>query len=269
MTGENPELTERQQREVDYHREHAARHAERYASISWELLRRDRRRWWNQQWAMFTELLRLELPGKRVLVVGCGFGDDAFQLARLGCQVHAFDLSADVLEVGRAVARRENLSIDFACMPAEQLRYADGFFDALVIRDILHHVEIPPALAELSRVSKPGAAAVINEVYTHSALESLRRSALVNGMLYPALRKLIYGRARPYITPDERKLTERDLALLRRFLGKIHRVRGFDFLVNRVLPNRWAWLSKIDYVALNALGPRLATLLGGRLLIVG
>lgn len=78
-------LTDRQQREIEYHREHAKEHAARLDQpFSWDVLDRPSRRWWNPYWQMFSYLSGQNLKGKRALVVGCGFGDDALRLAKLG-----------------------------------------------------------------------------------------------------------------------------------------------------------------------------------------
>jgi 2-polyprenyl-3-methyl-5-hydroxy-6-metoxy-1,4-benzoquinol methylase len=41
---------------------------------------------------MFKFLTSLDLRHKKVLVVGCGFGEDTLRLAKLGGDVYAFDL---------------------------------------------------------------------------------------------------------------------------------------------------------------------------------
>ena len=52
---------------------------------------------------MYEYLVNCGLMDKRVLVVGCGFGDDALRLAKLGAKVNAFDLSPDSLEIARSL----------------------------------------------------------------------------------------------------------------------------------------------------------------------
>jgi ubiquinone/menaquinone biosynthesis C-methylase UbiE len=262
-----PALTERQQREVDYHEEHARELARDYDHIDYELVTAPRRRWWNQAWSMYGELLRAKLPGKRALVVGCGFGDDCFRLAKAGAEVHGFDLSPALLAVGRSVAHREGLVIEFREMPAERLDYPDDHFDLIVARDILHHVEIPAALAELRRVARPGARMLVNEVYTHSAVDRIRHSRFVREVLYERMVRLVYGERRPYITADERKMDERDMQLVRDALH-VDFERHFDFLVNRVLPSHVTALNVVDYLLLNAARP-LARRLGGRAMLAG
>ena len=262
------ELTERQKREIEYHKEHARQNRPRYEHLCWDIIHNPSRRWWNQHWAMFTTLLQWDLEGKRTLVVGCGMGDDAFLLAKLGAEVYAFDLSPHVLEIAKEVAAREQLHITFSEMPAERLAYPSDFFDCIVVRDILHHVEVPKALSEISRVAKAGAHVVINEIYTHSLPDRIRRSALVERYLYPLMKGFIYGSDKPYITPDERKLNEYDLKRILSIFAERPSFRFFDFIVNRLIPDRLGILNKLDYLALNSIGP-FAQFFAGRILLVG
>lgn len=267
QAGDQTALTDRQKREVEYHEEHARELARDYEQVDYELVTSLRRRWWNQAWSMYDELLRGRLRGRRVLVVGCGFGDDCFRLAKAGAEVHGFDLSPALLEVARGVARREGLAIEFREMPAERLEYPDDHFDLIVARDILHHVEIPAALAELRRVARPGARMLVNEVYTHSAVDRIRHSRVVRELLYERMVGLVYGRRRPYITADERKMDERDMRLVREALD-VDFERHFDFLVNRVLPSHVTVLNVVDFLLLNA-SQALGRRLGGRALLAG
>jgi len=86
---------------------------------------------------MFTYLIDKDLTNKKVLVVGCGFGEDALNLAKAGAEVHAFDLSPESISVAKQLAEREQLEISFREMTAENLDYEDGFFDIVIARDIL------------------------------------------------------------------------------------------------------------------------------------
>lgn len=262
----NLELTERQQRELDYHREHAKLHQKVLdTSFSWDVLDRPERRWWNAYWGMYDYLVKCDLAGKRVLVVGCGFGDDALRIAKLGAKVSAFDLSPDSLQIARALALREGLEIDFGEMPAEKMLYDDNSFDYVLARDILHHVDIPSTMGEIVRVAKPGAVFVVNEIYSHSFTDKIRYSALVEKVIYPKLRRLIYGPGKPYITEDERKLSEADLELIMKPLQPRLFTKYFNFLVTRVVPDRFDSFAKIDYRLLRILRP-IGHVLAGRVL---
>lgn len=268
MAREDPTLTARQQRELKYHRNRAAEHASLLDKpFSWDVLDNPSRRWWNAYWQMYAYLIRLNLRGKRVLVVGCGFGDDALRLAKLGAEVYAFDLSPESLILARSLARREGVSIHFEEMPVETLRYDSDFFDCVIARDILHHVDISRAMSEIARVSKRGATFVMNEVYSHSVTGYIRYSRLVVNYLYPTMRRFIYGPGTPYITEDERKLTETDLANVLKSLASVDLEKHFNFLVNRVVPEKFS-VDKLDRFLLICARP-FGRLLAGRILLAG
>lgn len=262
------ELTDRQRRELEYHN---AKHAETYRDVAmridYSLVTSSKRKWWNQVWQMYSEVLRANLKGKRVLVIGCGFGVDCCLLAAIGAEVYGFDLSPDSIRIAREVAERDGLVIDLRVMPAETLDYPSAFFDAVIARDILHHVDIPATMTEVARVCKPGAVAIINEVYTHSLADRIRNSWLVREVLYKRLVGIVYGGRKPYITEDERKMSERDIAQVQERVTPT-RTRFFDMAINRVLPSTWTPVNVLDYLSLSVARP-LGRLLGGRILITG
>jgi len=265
----NTDLSERQRNELEYHRRRAKEHADVATKpFSFEVLERPQSRWWNAYWRMYAHLASVDLRDKRTLVIGCGFGDDALRLARLGARVHAFDLSPESLSIARTLAARERVDVELEEMPAEQLTYPDDFFDCIVARDIFHHVDIPRAMAEVGRVARPGALLVVNEIYSHSITDRVRHSRLVEKMLYPRMQRHIYGSDAPYITEAERKLTEADVRAIKARLSDVRFVEYFNFLVTRVVPDRYETLSKADRLMLMALKP-VAGLLAGRILFAG
>lgn len=261
-----PDLTDRQQRELDYHLEHAKQHrAILDAPFSWEVLKNPGRRWWNAYWGMYAYLSSCDLQGKSVLVVGCGFGDDALRIAKLGANVTAFDLSAPSLDIARALAKREGLKIAFDEMQAERMRYRDSSFDYIVARDILHHVDIPLTMAEIVRVAKPNAIFLVNEIYSHSLTDKFRHSALIEKFIYQRMQRLIYGPGKPYITEDERKLSELDLKEIAKPLQPMQFEKHFNFIVTRIVPDNFEILNKADRLLLVVLRP-LARFIAGRIL---
>jgi ubiquinone/menaquinone biosynthesis C-methylase UbiE len=227
------------------------------------------RRPWHGYWSTYDALIAFAPLGKRILVPGCGFGDDAIRLARLGADVCASDLSPDIVEIARhrAVAMAVP-NIRFDVLPAERMDYPDDSFDLVFFNDILHHVDIPATLAEARRVLRPGGTLIANELYTHSALQSVRETRFVHDVLYPRLVRFVYGTNRPYITEDEHKLDERELAMLRGVLGPDVRTTYFLLLAGRLAPTYWPRLASMDRYVLNlsdGIGRRLA----GRVLVVG
>jgi ubiquinone/menaquinone biosynthesis C-methylase UbiE len=265
--GNDLNLTQRQQREIDYHVGYAELQSKNLTLVDDSLITSRQRRWWNQGWSMWTELLGLNLTGKKVLVIGCGSAYDCILLAKAGAAVSGFDLSVDMIKVGQIRADLEGVQIDLQVMPSENMTYADGHFDIVLAHDILHHVEIERTMSEVVRVSKPSARFVMNEVYTHSSIDNVRHSWVVKRFLYESMKRVVYGKNTPYVTPDERKMNEFDMEKVRNIID-IDRERFFDLAVNRVLPANVGFLNKVDTALLNGsnlVGRRLA----GRILIVG
>lgn len=94
----------------------------------------------------------LDVAGSDALVVGCGLGDDAIELARRGCNVVAFDISPTA--VGWARRRAASEELDGRC----EFRVADL-------------LDLPPELV--------AAAGLVVEVRTVQSLpERLRQDAL-------------------------------------------------------------------------------------------
>lgn len=262
-------LTERQQRELEYHREHARQHnAVLDRAMNFDIVLNDRRRWWNAHWSMYTYLRAKNLEGRNVLVIGCGFGHDALYVAKCGARVKAFDLSPESLSIARALAEKHDLSAEFREMPAEKLEYEDNYFDFVVARDILHHVDIPQAISEVLRVSKSGAILCFDEVYTHSIADRLRHSRLVDQWLYPKMVNFVYRGRKPYITADERKLNEQDIRAITASMEKPEIEKYFNFFTGRLMPGNRLFLIKLDRLLLRLLSP-FAKFLGARILIAG
>jgi ubiquinone/menaquinone biosynthesis C-methylase UbiE len=267
---EPTEHSDRQRRELEYHRKHAIRVESRLLDpFSFDVINQPPNRWWNAYWRMFAFLKTQNIAGKRVLVVGCGSGEDVLRIAKMGADVYGFDLSEEMLAIANGLAKREGLKVTLDIMPAEMLSYSDNFFDIIVARDILHHVEIPSSIAQLERVSKPNALWLLNEIYSHTWTDKVRQSAFVTKVLYPRMKGLVYGEEKPYITEDERKMTELDIAMATRPIQQKIFQAYFYFLLTRIIPERWhAIFAKIDRGLMKLLSP-VGGLLAGRIIVAG
>lgn len=93
-------------------------------------------------------------PGKRALEIGCGTGNFTEKFARSGARIVAVDISPDLLEKARARCLPES-QVRFLAKPFEQCD-VDGPFDAVIGSSILHHLDMPPAMAKILALLKPG-----------------------------------------------------------------------------------------------------------------
>lgn len=105
-------------------------------------------------------LERFVCPGDRVLDVGCGPGRFTLELARLGAQVVAADISPGQLELHRRfTAPVEDAVEDRVVADVLSLPFADDAFDVTICYGgAVSYVlgEAPQAVAELKRVTRPG-----------------------------------------------------------------------------------------------------------------
>jgi 2-polyprenyl-3-methyl-5-hydroxy-6-metoxy-1,4-benzoquinol methylase len=118
------------------------------------------------------------LQGKRILDLGCGAGETSVYFALQGAEVSAVDISPKMIDVGKRLADRHSVKVDWRVMKAEELAFGDGSFDFVFGNGVLHHVILEPALREVQRVLRPGGTAVfieplgynpVIEVYRHLA----------------------------------------------------------------------------------------------------
>lgn len=113
-------------------------------------------------------------PGARVLDLAAGTGASSLPFAQDGALPVACDFSLGMLAVGK----RKHPEVTFVAGDALALPFRDGAFDAATISFGLRNVaDVPRALAELARVTKPGGRLAVLETShpTSATLDRLNR----------------------------------------------------------------------------------------------
>jgi SAM-dependent methyltransferase len=104
-------------------------------------------------------------PGDLLLDLGCGFGRHAYEAARRGARVVAYDYADTELKEVRNTfgAMVQSGEVDDVSLAgavqgdATRLPFGDGTFDRIVASEVLEHIpDDAAAIAELSRVLRPG-----------------------------------------------------------------------------------------------------------------
>lgn len=109
-------------------------------------------------------------PGERILDLAAGTGTSSTPMAKAGAFTVPCDFSIGMLEVGK---RRQPL-LPFAAGDALNLPFADATFDAVTISFGLRNVaDVPQALREMARVTKPGGRLVVCE-FSHPTFAPFR-----------------------------------------------------------------------------------------------
>jgi 2-polyprenyl-3-methyl-5-hydroxy-6-metoxy-1,4-benzoquinol methylase len=199
-------LTDRQHRERAYYDEYARRTAP--DRVWFEPVSGAERRPWNPYWFV-AGLVRdaYTRRGQRLLDFGCGPGLYSVQFAHIGYEVFGFDISPANVQVAQQLSVQYGVQdrMHFQQGVAERLEYPDAYFDVIAGIDILHHVEIEPAIVECLRVLKPGGIAAFKEPVEAPLFDRLRNTRM-GRWLAPKQASFEL-----HITEDERKLTRSDL----------------------------------------------------------
>jgi SAM-dependent methyltransferase len=98
------------------------------------------------------------LPGRSVLEFGCGYGDNAIELARRGYRVTAVDFVAQAVEGARRRAQAAKVKVDFRCADVVALKFKRPF-DVLFDRGCYHHLrraDLAGFQGMLRRVTRAG-----------------------------------------------------------------------------------------------------------------
>jgi demethylmenaquinone methyltransferase/2-methoxy-6-polyprenyl-1,4-benzoquinol methylase len=119
----------------------------------------------DRRWRRRTRRALAPSPGEWVLDVAAGTGVSTEELARSGARAVASDFSLGMLTAGSRRAGRRQLP--FVAADALRLPFADAAFDAVTISFGLRNVaDVPAALAEFARVTRPGGRLVVCEFST-------------------------------------------------------------------------------------------------------
>lgn len=147
--------------------------------------------WRRRRWALYAPLYGLVTPalrgrrrslelldlraGQRVLVVGCGTGED-LPLLPAGVEIVATDLVPAMLARAR---ERGRPGTEYLVMDAEHLEFPDASFDAVILHLVLAVVDEPErCLAEAGRVVRPGGFIAVFDKFAddHGAPGLVRRA---------------------------------------------------------------------------------------------
>lgn len=171
----------------------------------------------------YSEYIERRCPGADVLEYGCGpSGKAGFLAARGAASVTGIDISPVAIEKERERASAEGVAdvVSFRVMDAEELEFDDDSFDLVCGTSVIHHLDLDRTYRELSRVLRPGGAAIFVEPLGHNPLINLYRRRT------PRLR-----------TPDEHPLLISDVEAARRHFGSVE-TRFFHLLSLLAVPFR-------------------------------
>ena len=179
---------------------------------------------------------------KNALELGAGLETLALR-QELSFSLTSIDISSKAIDSLKAMDLSSNISFEVA--DAHELPYADGEFDLVFARGVLHHLNLEVGISEIQRVLSTDGKVLFGEPLAVNPLIQLYR------FMTPNMR-----------TPDEQPLSSKDIRFVRdSFEGMSVTYFGFVTLIAAIIGNKHSNLAaKLDDFILNKLklGPYLA-----------
>ena len=107
-------------------------------------------------------LKEIDLQGKKVLEVGCGYGSLSVYMSKKGAKVTGVDISSEAIKISKRNASLNNQKIVFKQSKGEKLDFEDEEFDLVVSCEVLEHIpNYTKAIDEIIRVTKKSGKMII------------------------------------------------------------------------------------------------------------
>lgn len=179
-----------------------------------------------------------KVKNKKILNIGCGLGEEAVYLALKGAKVTAIDLSGQMINLTRRLAKANKVkNIEYRTMDAEKMSFKDEVFDGVLGCAVLHHGDINRMAQQTSRVLKKGGVAVF--------VEPLKYNPIIN--IYRKMASAVR-------TEDEHPLGFEDIKTISKHFSKTQTkeyqlttllIFVWFYLVERLHPNKARYWKKV------------------------
>lgn len=183
-----------------------------------------------------------EINDKKILVLGCGLGEEAIYLGFKKGKITTIDISGEMLKFTKKLAKKNNVNnIKFYKMSAEKMSFKDNSFDLILGCNILHHVNVKKTIKEVKRILKPNGIA--------SFSEPLKYNPIINAY------RVLASNVR---TDHEHPLGYKDIEAIKKVFPNTQHVEYhlftllifvWFFIGERIHPNRVRYWKKIIYEA--------------------
>ncbi len=155
---------------------------------------RETKNWRSNRVECLIRFLTLNKPSF-ICDFGCGSGEMATRLGRIGYKVEGYDVSPDVIEVARKRAELDGVSdkVSFVVADGASDSLPKGKFDAVLAMSVLHHLPLEEGLRTLNDLLVPGGHIAFQEPVAYSrVLQWLRDRTPVEKEVSPDERQLAW-----------------------------------------------------------------------------
>lgn len=181
------------------------------------------------------------VTGKKLLDIGSGHGNTAFNLAKKGAIVYSIDIAPKLIEGCKYRSQKNNIPVDFKVMDASCLTFPDETFDIIVGFRTIHHLQdLSLFCKEAYRCLKKGGFLLIVEPQKHNPFVEFGRIFIKN--------------KEDSRTPTEHPIIPKDIRMIREIFGNLEK-KEFEFLQPAALTFRGIRGQKLFRFSLKVLKP--------------
>ena len=106
--------------------------------------------------------LDVGLKGQKVLDIGTGTGVIAREFCKQGCDVIGTDISAEQIEMAKALASKEKLKVDFQVCSSEELDFPKNTFDVIIANQCFLYFDVEKVKPIFEKILKPNGVLVLS-----------------------------------------------------------------------------------------------------------
>ena len=191
-------------------------------------------------WRQYGAKLLGSVKGCRVLDYGCGQGEEAIYLAKMGAHVTAIDISPVGISLTKERARLNGVDdrVTAMLMRCDPTEFPSESFDVIHGFGILHHIGLRVGMMEIKRLLKPGGRGLFFEHMGNS--KTIERLRPKENHCTKAERPVTWNEIQE-IRPEFSRMVAKPFHIasrLRKRIQVLHRpvVKRFDHVVLNALP---------------------------------
>jgi ubiquinone/menaquinone biosynthesis C-methylase UbiE len=117
------------------------------------------------------------IQGKKILVLGCGLGEEVVYLAKKGASVYAVDISLEMINFTKKLAEKYHVQkkVKLFHTSAEEIPFPKNSFDAVFACNLMHHIQLKMGVKKVYQVLKKGGVVIFLEPLAYNPVINVYR----------------------------------------------------------------------------------------------
>ncbi len=129
--------------------------------------------------SFYSKLAALDvgIKGQKVLDIGTGTGVIAREFSKQGCDVIGTDISAEQIEMAKALASKEKLEVEFQVCSSEELDFPENTFDVIIANQCFLYFDVEKVKPVFEKILKPNGVLVLSHFSWMPFLDNVAKAS--------------------------------------------------------------------------------------------